>query len=51
MRPDNPACYECPKGTQELHTWKRLPDGTAICVKCDVQLTVEQAVDCFHEHH
>lgn len=22
MRKDNPACYECPKGRNKLHTWK-----------------------------
>lgn len=30
-----------------LHVWRRLPDRTAICLRCDLKLTVEQADDCF----
>lgn len=47
MDKNNPAVYACPKGKQELHTWKRLPDKTAICTKCKLTLTVAQADDCF----
>lgn len=49
MRKDNPAVYECPKGKAGLHTWKRLPDRTAICVRCKTTLTQEQADDCWED--
>jgi hypothetical protein len=47
MHLDNPAVWECPKGYQKLHTWKRRKDGTAYCRKCDVQLTVAQTREVF----
>lgn len=47
MRKDNPAVYECPKGKAGLHTWRRRPDGTAVCVQCQKELNREDAEDCF----
>ncbi len=39
MSPDNPACYECPKGKDNLHTWKMINLTQAQCVKCKLLLT------------
>lgn len=30
-----------------LHSWKRREDRTAFCKRCGMELTVEQADDCF----
>jgi hypothetical protein len=49
MRPSNPACYECPKGKSRLHTWKRLPDLTAVCVECKQVLNKNDAAECFYD--
>jgi hypothetical protein len=56
---DQPWIWECPgkpragatRGESEgkLHVWKRQPDRTAICKKCGLTLTVEQADDCFRQ--
>ncbi len=45
MNKDNPACYECPKTKSRLHHWTRRDDKTAYCIKCDTELTEEQADD------
>lgn len=47
MHKNNPAIYECPKGKQTLHTWKRRSDGTAICKHCQLVLSKEDADDAF----
>jgi hypothetical protein len=47
MKPSNPACYECPKGSGGLHAWQRNPDMTATCLNCDTVLSVEHATDAF----
>ena len=49
MRPNNPACYECPKGRSGVHIWK-LVDAGAICTLCKTKLDAEQARDCFFDH-
>lgn len=36
-------------GTSSLHVWRRLADKTAICVKCNVKLNLEEAKDCFND--
>lgn len=51
MDKNNPAIYECEKGRDGFHVWKRNPDRTATCVKCKLVLTVEQANDCFDSSH
>lgn len=47
MKLDNPACYECPKGKNKLHTWSPIiQDGErdgAICLNCSLILTESQA--------
>jgi len=50
MRPSNPACYECPKGKNTLHTWRRNADMTATCIECDTTLSVEDAAECFRDY-
>jgi hypothetical protein len=47
MNKDNPACYECPEHKSKMHHWLRRDDKTAYCLKCNLELTVEQAEDCF----
>lgn len=49
MYKSNPACYECPKGKNKLHTWERNIDKTAKCKYCKLKLTVEQAEDVWRE--
>jgi hypothetical protein len=34
-------------GMSDLHVWRRNPDKTATCVKCEISLTVAEANDCF----
>jgi len=52
---DNPACYECPKGKNKLHTWQihRTPDGKTVlganCINCDLYLNVNQTLDMMDE--
>jgi len=47
MRKDNPACYECPKGKQGLHTWRENLDKTATCKHCKLTINKRDAADCF----
>jgi len=48
VRPSNPACYECPKGKDGLHTWRRNPDGRfAMCVKCGLELNETDTAEVF----
>lgn len=50
MRPNNPACYECPKsGVKALHTWKMRLDGTAWCLACKMNLNAVDAADMAHD--
>lgn len=49
MKSDNPAVYECPKGKNKLHTWKRNPDLTATCVHCKTSLSRQHADECFED--
>jgi len=54
MDKDNPACYECPKSQNKLHTWQRHKTTTgellgANCINCDLFLTKEQADDVWRE--
>lgn len=49
MQKNNPACYECPKGKNALHTWKRNVDETAECIHCKIKLTKKQAEDAWRE--
>lgn len=50
MDKDNPACYECPKGKNKLHTWKRLTMGGAWCQKCNLFICEEHAKQVFEDH-
>lgn len=34
-------------GLAGIHHWRRQPDRTAVCLKCGVVLSVEDADDCF----
>lgn len=53
---DQPWIWEC-KGKRagaskaesenKLHCWKRREDRTAFCKGCGIELTVEQANECF----
>jgi hypothetical protein len=47
MHLNNPAVWECPKGYQNLHTWKRRRNMTAYCTKCGSELTAEQTAEVF----
>lgn len=62
MRMENPACYECPKGKDGLHTWKKVPVGErvggkvvlgdewrACCTKCHLVLDREFSDDVYRE--
>lgn len=54
MRHDNPACYECPKGKNKLHTWSSIIENEinrvgAICLHCNIILTKSQADDVWKE--
>ena len=54
MDKKNPAVYEC-KGRDaraKVHRWVRTDTGTAYCTNkgCGVELTLEQAADCFHDN-
>ncbi len=50
MRSSNPACYECPKGKDKIHTWKRKLTGRAYCVKCGLEIAKEFANEVFDNH-
>ena len=40
--------YECEGASgYKMHHWKRQDDGTAKCNLCDIELTVEEADECF----
>ena len=55
MQKDNPACYECPKGKNGLHTWSKILDhekiemSSAFCMDCRKILTKVQAEDVWRE--
>lgn len=55
MNKNNPACYECPKGKNALHTWSPIIDSRtngmdgAICLHCSVTLTKEQAEEVWRD--
>lgn len=50
MKPDNPACYECPADKRGIHTWRKYEDtGRAMCRKCLLVLTPAQTADVFRE--
>jgi len=49
VRKNNPACYECPKDRGGIHTWKRLNDGKAICVKCKLELNQQDTAEVFED--
>jgi hypothetical protein len=34
-------------GMSSLHVWRRRENRTAFCLKCSIELTVEQAANCF----
>jgi hypothetical protein len=52
MKKDNPACYECPKSKDKLHTWiLRLISKTSYCKKCGLELTKEQTADIWEDHN
>lgn len=50
MRKDNPACRECLKGKDNLHTWRRNADTTATCLKCEMVLNPVDAAECFGDY-
>lgn len=50
MRPGNPACYECPKGEKKLHTWKRLTNREAVCIKCGTVICERDADEVFTDY-
>lgn len=50
MRKNNPACYECKKDRNGIHTWKRLPTRRAICVRCELEINQEDAAEVFNDH-
>ena len=47
MRPDNPACLECPKGDGGLHYWIKeiTPPRGAICLNCKLRINEADAKD------
>lgn len=48
MRKDNPACFECPRGRDGLHWWKR--DETtmqATCQCCRLTLTKQDTAEVY----
>lgn len=50
MRPSNPACYECPKGKNGLHHWRKSVDGKmAMCIRCGLELNEADTADCYHD--
>lgn len=56
MNKSNPACYECSKGKNKLHTWSPIIKCDiiremigAICLHCGLVLTKEQADDVWRE--
>lgn len=55
MQKNNPACYECPKGKNGLHTWSKILDHKkigmigAVCKHCKLVLIKEQAEDVWRE--
>jgi len=51
MGPDNPAVYECPKGSGGLHLWVSNPNMTATCFNCGYTLSVVHASEVFQEDH
>lgn len=49
MRKDNPAVYECPKTKSTLHHWVRRDNGTAYCIRCNLELNKQDADEVFTE--
>lgn len=55
MTPTNPACYECPKGSSNLHTWSPIIENDirrvgALCLNCKLVLTATQADEVFENN-
>lgn len=46
MDKHNPACYECTKGKDGLHTWQKYGEG-AKCVKCGLKINKYYANEVF----
>lgn len=49
MQSNNPACYECPNHKSKIHHWIKRDDGTAYCLKCNLELTKSQTDDVWKE--
>lgn len=55
MSPNNPACYECPKGKNKLHWWQKhkTPDGTLLganCINCDLFINRQFAIEVYTDN-
>lgn len=51
MRRDNPAIFECPKGSGGIHNWKRNPQTRrAICQHCGLELNQKDAAEVYGDH-
>lgn len=50
MRKDNPAVYECPKGKNGLHYWRRNGQTRrATCQNCKLELNQEDTAEVFND--
>lgn len=50
MQLDNPAIYECPNHKSKIHLWKRRTNGTAYCLKCNLELTKVYAYEVWEDN-
>lgn len=49
MQPSNPACYECPKGKNGLHTWYLMNNGIiARCSECKLTLNEQHTLEVYN---
>ncbi len=47
MQKNDSTVYECFKGKNKLHTWKRYQVGTSRCLECGLYLNKEQTAEVF----
>lgn len=51
MRINNPACYECSKSKDTLHSWFLLNDGIrARCKHCKITLNEADSLEVYEYH-
>lgn len=50
MSPDNPACYECSEHKSKIHHWIKRDDGSAYCLKCNIEINKIHTDEVWTDH-